>query len=94
MTPSPAYMDACYNDAMEHGWSKTPTFDMFIPSIYDASLAPAGKHVMSLFCQHFNPNLPDGRSWDEAKAEAVETIINKLSEVIEDFRDIVEGYVL
>ena len=38
---------------------------MCLPSIIDDSLAPDGCHVMSLFCQHFNPDLPEGQSWDE-----------------------------
>jgi phytoene dehydrogenase-like protein len=38
---------------------------MLIPSTLDDSLAPAGSHVASLFCQHVAPQLSDGRSWDD-----------------------------
>ena len=38
---------------------------MVIPSTLDDTLAPAGAHVASLFCQHVAPQLPDGRSWNE-----------------------------
>jgi phytoene dehydrogenase-like protein len=48
---------------------------MLIPSTVDPSLAPPGKHVASLFCQHFDPELPDGRSWDDVKESAADAII-------------------
>ena len=35
------------------GCSRAPIVEMLIPSTVDASLAPQGKHVASLFCQHF-----------------------------------------
>ena len=31
--------------------------EMLIPSTLDPSLAPKGKHVASLFCQHFRYDL-------------------------------------
>jgi phytoene dehydrogenase-like protein len=40
---------------------------MVIPSTLDDSLSPPGRHVASLFCQHVAPQLPDGRSWDDAR---------------------------
>ena len=65
MAPSLAYMDQAYLDAKAGGWSKRPIVEMLIPSTLDDSLAPPGRHVASLFCQHVAPILPDGASWDE-----------------------------
>ena len=48
---------------------------MLIPSTVDPGLAPPGLHVASLFCQHFNPELPGGCSWDEEKEGAADAII-------------------
>ncbi|HXX85372.1 MAG TPA: NAD(P)/FAD-dependent oxidoreductase [Casimicrobiaceae bacterium] len=73
--PSLAYMERAYFDARENGWSREPIVELLIPSLVDASLAPAGKHVASLFCQHANPQLPDGRSWDEASAQVADLMI-------------------
>ena len=47
------------------GWSQRPIVEMLIPSTLDDSLAPPGRHVASLFCQHVAPALPDGASWDD-----------------------------
>jgi phytoene dehydrogenase-like protein len=70
IAPSLAYMERAFFDARLSGWSSAPIVEMLIPSTLDDSLAPPGRHVASLFCQHVAPVLPDGRSWDD-KREAV-----------------------
>ncbi len=73
--PSLAYMDRAYRDSVAHGWSREPIVEMVIPSTIDDSLAPPGAHVASLFCQHVAPQLPDGRSWDDAREEVADLMI-------------------
>ena len=75
IAPSLDYMERAYFDARQHGWSREPIVEMLIPSTVDASLAPTNKHVASLFCQHANPELPDGRSWDEVKEQVADLMI-------------------
>ncbi len=75
MAPSLGYMDQAHLDARQHGWSKKPIIEMLLPSTLDSSLAPEGKHVASLFCQHFRFNLPDGRSWDDEREAAADHVI-------------------
>jgi phytoene dehydrogenase-like protein len=75
IAPSLAYMDAAYVDARAHGWSREPIVEMLIPSTLDDSLAPAGKHVASLFCQQVAPELPDGRAWDDVRDEVADLMI-------------------
>jgi phytoene dehydrogenase-like protein len=93
ITPSKEYLESAYNDAQKFGWSKNPVIELFVPSIYDDSLAPKGKHVASLFCQHFNPVLPDGKTWDDVKDEVVNLIIDTVTHYAPNFRDAIEGYV-
>ncbi len=57
LAPSLAYMDRAYADARAFGWSKAPIVEMLIPSVVDDTLAPPGRHVASLFCQHVAPQL-------------------------------------
>ncbi|WP_417233095.1 phytoene desaturase family protein [Brevundimonas sp.] len=59
MAPSLAYMDRAHAEARLNGWSSKPIVEMLIPSTLDDSLAPAGQHVASLFCQHVDPTLAD-----------------------------------
>jgi len=75
IAPSLAYMDRAYDDARAHGWSRQPIVEMLIPSTLDDTLAPPGKHVASLFCQHVQPHLADGRSWDACKEEVADLMI-------------------
>jgi phytoene dehydrogenase-like protein len=75
IAPTLDYMDRAYTDARAHGWSKQPIVEMLIPSTVDDSLAPAGRHVASLFCQQFAPELPDGRDWDDEREAAADHVI-------------------
>jgi phytoene dehydrogenase-like protein len=75
MAPSLDYMDRAYVDARVNGWSKKPIIEMLIPSTLDSTLAPRGKHVASLFCQHFRYDLGAGRSWDDQRDRAADAII-------------------
>ncbi|HEX9169600.1 MAG TPA: NAD(P)/FAD-dependent oxidoreductase [Roseiarcus sp.] len=79
IAPSLAYMERAFFDARLSGWSAQPIIEMLIPSALDDSLAPPGRHVASLFCQHVAPELPDGRSWDE-KREAVADLMTETVE--------------
>ena len=85
--PSVDYLDRAYLDARQSGWSKSPVIEMLIPSTIDDTLAPPGQHVASLFCQHFAPELPNGRSWDEAREDAAETIIDTVTRFAPNFKD-------
>lgn len=59
IAPSLAYMDRAHAEARLNGWSSKPIVEMLIPSTLDDTLAPAGAHVASLFCQHVSPDLAD-----------------------------------
>jgi len=75
LAPSLAYMDRAFLDARDHGWSREPVVEVLIPSTLDDSLAPAGAHVASLFCQHVAPELPDGKSWDDHREGVADLMI-------------------
>ncbi len=75
LAPSLDYMDRAYRDAVASGWSREPIVEMLIPSTLDDSLAPSGKHVASLFCQHVAPQLSGGRSWDDHRDEVADLMI-------------------
>src|SRR5215470_9767258 len=75
LAPSLGYMDRAWLDAREHGWSRAPVVELLIPSTLDETLAPAGAHVASLFCQHVAPELPGGKSWDDHREEVADLMI-------------------
>jgi len=82
LAPSLAYMDAAYVDARREGIARAPIIEMVIPSTLDDSLAPAGAHVASLFCQHFDPNL----DWAKRKDEAIGRIFDVVERFAPGFR--------
>ena len=86
IAPSLAYMERAFFDARLHGWSAAPIVEMLIPSVLDDSLSPPGRHVASLFCQHVAPRLPDGRSWDEARDEVADVMIDTVEAYAPGFK--------
>jgi phytoene dehydrogenase-like protein len=86
ISPSLAYMDRAFATARLNGYSAAPVIELMVPSTVDDSLAPAGAHVASLFCQHFAPELPNGRHWDEARDEAARLIIDTVDQYAPNFR--------
>jgi phytoene dehydrogenase-like protein len=91
MAPSLDYMDQAYLDAKSGGWSKQPIVEMLIPSTLDDGLAPAGRHVASLFCQHVAPVLPDGASWDDHREEVADVMIELVNSHAPNFKASVLG---
>jgi len=91
MAPSLAYMDQAYLDAKAGGWSKRPIVEMLIPSTLDASLAPKGQHVASLFCQHVAPILPNDASWDAHREEVADVMIDLVNTHAPNFKAAVLG---
>jgi phytoene dehydrogenase-like protein len=83
-------MDRAYMDAKIFGWSREPIIEMLIPSTLDDSLAPPGRHVASLFCQHVAPELsadfPGGSSWDDHKEKVADLMIETVDRYAPNFK--------
>ena len=94
VAPSLAYMERAYFDAKTEGWSREPIVEVLIPSVVDTSLAPAGMHVASLFCQHVHPDLgavQPGRTWDDARDEVADLMIATVNRHAPNFAASVVG---
>lgn len=91
IAPSLAYMDQAWLDARRDGWSKAPIVEMLIPSTLDDTLAPQGQHVASLFCQHVEPVLSDGRSWDDHRDTVADLMIDTVDRYAPGFKASVIG---
>jgi phytoene dehydrogenase-like protein len=91
MAPSLDFMDRAYLSARTDGIARIPIVEMLIPSTIDDSLAPAGAHVASLFCQHFRYQLPDGRRWQDERDAAADLIIDTVNAHAPNFRRSIIG---
>jgi len=89
--PSLEYMDRAYLDARIENWSKKPIIEMLIPSTLDDSLAPPGRHVASLFCQHVAPELPQGASWDDHRETFADLVIETVDAYAPNFKASILG---
>lgn len=85
-------------DALERAWdeakfgapSREPLLEITIPTAYDPSQAPEGKHVMSIFAQYAPYRLANG-AWDAArKAEFVERVIGLVEQYAPNIRGAIE----
>jgi phytoene dehydrogenase-like protein len=91
LAPTLRYMEQAYFDARSFGWSRKPIVELVIPSTLDDTLAPAGRHVASLFCQHVAPQLPDGASWDTHREAVGDLMIDTVNAYAPNFKAAVIG---
>ena len=87
LAPDVGYMENAYIEARQSGWSKNPVVEMLIPSTIDPTLAPEGCHVASLFCQHFDFDLPGERNWDDEREAAADCVIEVVNRFAPNFSD-------
>src|SRR5215471_26038 len=86
IAPSLSYMEKAYFDARITGWSTQPIVEMLIPSTLDDTLAPPGRHVASLFCQHAAPELPNGEPWDAHRETVADLMIDTVNAYAPNFK--------
>jgi phytoene dehydrogenase-like protein len=85
-----ASWDACKNGLL----SPTPIMQIQFPSVYDRTLAPAGKHVMSSWSLYY-PAQPANGPWDAAKKrDLIELHLEVLSRFAPNFRECVLDFTL
>jgi len=82
-------MERAYDDWKNETWSKDPYIDMLIPSQIDPTMAPPGKHMMTVFVQYAPPKI-NGREWTDQDRDAFgETVINQIANYSPDFKDLI-----
>ena len=77
IAPTMDYIERAFNSAKYGESSALPALDISIASIHDSSLAPAGKHVMSVIVQFAPYNLREG--WDGHKEQFTQRVIDTIS---------------
>jgi phytoene dehydrogenase-like protein len=68
VAPSIEYLQRAYEDARDNGESTHPLIECFLQTPTDPSLAPPGKHILSVFAQYFPYDRPGG--WSQAQRDA------------------------
>jgi phytoene dehydrogenase-like protein len=88
-TGSMETMERAYDCWKRGTWSDDPFIESVIPSAWDPTVAPPGKHWMSNFIQYCPPKLADG-PWTPEKRDAFgESVISKIERYSPGFRDLI-----
>lgn len=84
-------LERAYDDWKYGGWSRDPCLDVVIPSLTDPTLAPPGRHVMSILVQYApqTPQTPRFQgAWSEAAREALaEDVLAQVARSSPDLRE-------
>jgi phytoene dehydrogenase-like protein len=86
--PSLEYLERA-SDAAKYGrFSEKPFLEITIPSLADASLAPAGKHVMSIWMQYAPYDLRQN-NWKDERQALGDTVIDLIEEYAPGFKSLI-----
>lgn len=87
--PTMDYVEKAWDDAKYGRPSHSPLLEMTIPTMYDKSLAPAGKHIMGIFLQYAPYTLREG-NWDQLREPFGDRVLDIIEEYCPNIKSIVE----
>jgi phytoene dehydrogenase-like protein len=87
--PSVEYIERAWDDAKYGRPSERPLLELTIPTLYDPSLAPAGRHILGIFLQYAPCTLREG-SWDELREPYGRRVLDLVAEYAPNIHSIVE----
>ncbi|MEX2118813.1 MAG: NAD(P)/FAD-dependent oxidoreductase [Pirellulales bacterium] len=76
--PSLDYLERAFDDAKYGRPSQRPILEITLPTSVDTSIAPPGRHLMSMFVQYAPYRLADG-DWDQVKEAFADRCIDELA---------------
>lgn len=86
--PSIEYIERAWDDAKYGRPSDRPMLELTIPTMYDPSLAPAGKHIMGIFLQ-YAPYTLRGATWNELREPFYNRVVELIEEYVPNIRSII-----
>jgi len=81
--PGIDYLECAFDHSKYGEFSTAPYLDIMIPTLTDPSLAPAGKHVMSIYMQ-FAPYRLKSTDWSKQREPLANTILQTLAQYASD----------
>jgi phytoene dehydrogenase-like protein len=86
--PTLDYLERAADDAKYGRFSSHPFLQVLIPSLTDASLAPPGKHVMSVWMQYAPYRLKEG-TWRDQRGVLGDRVVNLIDDYAPGFKDLI-----
>jgi len=89
IAPSCDYLERAYDEAKYDDFSKRPFMGCIIPSTVDPTMAPPGKHSMSIFVQYASYNMPRHGNRDQQREAFGNAVIDTLSEFAPNIKNLI-----
>jgi phytoene dehydrogenase-like protein len=89
VTDTVEMLERAYDDWKDGRWSRSPYLDILIPSQIDPTMAPDGKHYMSVFVQYCPYQLAEGGWNDERRKAFGNTVIDTIARHSPNFKDLI-----
>lgn len=86
--PTIDYLEHAFDDAKYGSMSRAPILEVAIPSIADPSLAPPGKHVMSVYVQ-FTPYKLKTGDWTSQREALGDVVVKTLASYAPDLPSLI-----
>ncbi|MGH7752714.1 MAG: phytoene desaturase family protein, partial [Gemmatimonadales bacterium] len=86
--PDLEYVERAWDDSKYGRPSERPLLEITLPTTYDASLAPPGKHLMGIFLQYTPYHLRSG-DWPALKEAYADRVLDLLEEYAPNIKKIV-----
>ncbi|HEY3086213.1 MAG TPA: NAD(P)/FAD-dependent oxidoreductase [Candidatus Dormibacteraeota bacterium] len=83
--PDQDYIERAFDDAKYGRPSADPVLECTIPSVVDPTVAPPGRHLMSMFVQYAPYDLRDG-SWDDHREAFADRCFDLLDDYAPNFK--------
>ena len=91
LCPTLEYIERAYDDSKYGRPSERPMLEITIPTTYDSSLAPPGKHLMNVFLQYTPYSLSPhvAPSWHALKESYADRVMEMIEEYAPGFKNLV-----
>lgn len=86
--PDIEYLERAWDDAKYGRPSDRPFLEITIPTTYDDSLAPPGKHIMGVFLQYTPYDLKD-TDWADVKEQYADHVMDLIEEQAPGFKSLI-----
>jgi phytoene dehydrogenase-like protein len=91
ISPEIDYLERAFDESKYGNFSRNPYIEIAIPSLSDPSLAPAGKHVMSIYMQYAPYKLRNS-DWETERNVLAEEIVKTISQYAPNLPETIIGH--
>jgi phytoene dehydrogenase-like protein len=88
MAPDVDFIERAFDHVKYGRFSPAPWLEATIPSLVDASLAPAGAHVLSIYAQYAPATLREG-TWDASRKALLDAVLDTLDRYMPGARTLI-----